>query len=121
MTYDDCLNKISKSKKDDLKYATLVSIVPFFPLAVKLMTRKNNGKKPFSEGFKFDEKVKQIRDIENTVKAVLNSNENETTLSLKLKLFVEILSQTKDEITNVGLKNDFIYMINEVESVIKII
>lgn len=121
MTYDEYLNEISKFKKDDLKYATLVSILPFFPLAVKLMTRKNNGKKPFSEEFDFVWKVEQIRDIENTAKVVLNSNKYEPNLSLKLKLFVEILTQAKDKIKNVGLKNDFIYMINEVESVIKII
>lgn len=120
MTYDDYLNVISKSKKDDLKYATLVSILPFFPLSIKLMTRKNNGKKPFSKEFDFDKKIEQIREVENTVKTTLNTNERETTLSLKLKLFIQILTEAKNEIKNTGLKNDFVYMIKEVESIIKI-
>ncbi len=121
MTYDDYLNEISKTKKDDLKYAALVSILPFFPLAFKLMTRKNNGKKPFSKEFDFDKKIEQIREVENTVKTILNTNEKETTLILELKSFVQILTEAKNEIKNTGLKNDFVYMINEVEIIIKVI
>ena len=121
MTYDDYLKEISKSKQGDLKYMALVSILPFFPLSIKLMTRKNNGKKPFSNEFNFKYKIDQIKECDSLIKKNLDEEKIEPTLDINLKSFNEILFSAKNEMKNIGLKNDLTYMINEVETVINIL
>lgn len=120
MGYDEYLNSIEK-KDGDLVYASLVSLLPFFPLSMKLLERKNRGKKPFSDGFDYKNKVLQIKDTEEKLKRELDSFSGiSEEMKRSLTQFTEILNQAKEEIKNQGLKNDFIYMMDEIENVLSL-
>lgn len=118
MNYDEYLNHLSKKENADLCYASLVSLLPFFPLSLKLLERKNRGKKPFSIGFCYDEKKKTILDMEKYLMDALDKEDfSKEELKKKLAGFSSILSEAKEEIKNQGLKNDFDYMIKEIRNV----
>lgn len=118
MNYDEYLNHLSKKENADLCYASLVSLFPFFPLSLKLLERKNRGKKPFSIEFCYDEKKKIILDTEKYLMDALDKEDfSKEELKKKLAGFSSILSEAKEETKNQGLKNDFDYMIKEIRNV----
>lgn len=118
MTYDEYLKHIDTMDHDSLSYASFVSLLPLFPLSLKLLERKNRGKKPFS--FDFNEKKERIGSIESDFRRNLENKEiDKESMDLLLSEFVLILTMAKDEIRNAGLRNDFVYMIDEVNQVMK--
>lgn len=121
MTYDQYLDNIPKIKNNNIIYSSLVSLLPLFPLSIKLMTRKNRGKKPYSLEFKYEEKVEQIKEINSLVRESLDNQKYKTTLIDSLKLFIQILAEAKNEIKNIGLQNDFVYMINETKIIVDLL
>lgn len=118
MNYDEYLNHLSKKENADLCYASLVSLLPFFPLSLKLMERKNRGKKPFSAEFCYEEKRKRILESEKRLKDSLEKDMiSKNEIKEELLCFSSILSEAKEEIKNQGLRNDFDYMVSELKSV----
>lgn len=118
MTYDEYLKHIDTMNQDSLCYASFVSLLPLFPLSMKLMERKNRGKKPFS--FDFEEKKERIGSIESDFRRNLENKEiDRKSMDSLLSKFVLILAMARDEIKNAGLRNDFVYMIDEVNRVMK--
>ena len=120
MNYDEYLNHLSKKENADLCYASLVSLLPFFPLSLKLM-EKNRGKKPFSAEFCYEEKRKRILESEKRLKDSLEKDMiSKNEIKEELLCFSSILSEAKEEIKNQGLRNDFDYMIEETRNVTKL-
>ena len=114
MDYDVYLEHIEQSKDIDIVYAGLVSLLPFFPLSLKLLERKNRGKKPFYDSFCYETKTKEIKEIQDSFLHVLEKKDvSMEGICEKLNGFVSILSEAESEIRNESLRKDFEYMIKE--------
>ena len=121
MDYDNYLDRIGKSQDIDMVYAGLVSLLPFFPLSLKLLERKNRGKKPFSSAFGYEGKRKEIEKTKELLEKTLDKKDScPDGICERLDGFVSILAEAKEEIRNEGLKKDFDYMISEVKTVVSL-
>lgn len=86
----------------------------FFPLPEiqmlkKLMNRKQKGKKPYSEEFCFDEKMKFILQFEEEILSQIRSKERKYNAQGLRRLSL-IALQAKEETKMESLKKDFDYL-----------
>ncbi len=86
----------------------------FFPLPEiqmlkKLMNRKQNGKKPYSDEFCFDEKMKFILQFEEEILSQIRSKKRKDNTQ-GLKRLSLIALQAKEETKLESLKKDYDYL-----------
>lgn len=111
------LEKINYSSlnKKELYYA---SLLPLLNMSHKLLTRKNNGKKPFSHDFHFDLKIHLIEETYDQIVSLIKDKKEEVNLSLLKEISLDLISATS-EIKIESLVNDFKYLSSQIEATIK--
>lgn len=92
-----------KSKEESLVH----SLLPLLAMLIKLMKRKNNGKKPFPNDFDFVMKISKLEQLE--IKLLDTSILDSSTLSL-CKEASKISTSCIDYIQTTSLKKDYEYL-----------
>jgi hypothetical protein len=111
------MNEIEKQyknlngKKDSDKKAVLLSALPDIAILKKLLNRKQNGKKKFSDAFSFDETMSSITSFESSIKKQLSQDDiNYQDDTISFRKLSDIALKAKDEVKMESLKGDFEYL-----------
>ena len=90
------------------KYSYCLSLLPYYYLLSKLLKRKEQGKKPFSEKFYYEKKINLLEEtIQSTEKELEQDNINFSFIAFSLKYIIEIAQEAEEEIKNKSFKQDF--------------
>ena len=101
--------------RKELYYA---SLLPLLNMSHKLLTRKNNGKKPFSHDFHFDLKIHLIEQSHEQIVSFIKDKKGEVNLSLLKEISLDLIAATS-EIKIESLVNDFNYLSKQIDEIIK--
>ena len=113
------MNQAINYKELNKKELYFASILPLLNMSYKLLTRKNNGKKPFSNKFQFEFKIKLIEKSYHQILSFIN-DKKEVDLSILKEISSSLLLATK-EIKIESLINDFNYLSNQIKETINVI
>lgn len=113
------MNQAINYKELNKKELYFVSILPLLNMSYKLLTRKNNGKKPFSNEFQFEFKIKLIENSYHQIISFIN-DKKEVDLFILKEISSSLLLATK-EIKIESLINDFNYLSNQIKETINVI
>lgn len=109
-TLDNLFVSYKKSHYSDNVLA-LITVLPCFNMAMKLMNRKQNGKKPFSKAFKFEERIAKMNQAYLVFETAITKKESDTKEVKEALLNVKnIILKASKEIKMESLKNDYIYL-----------
>ena len=90
------------------KYSYCLSLLPYYYLLSKLLKRKEQGKKPFSEKFNYEKKINLLDEtIQSTENELEQDNINFSFIAFSLKYIIEIAQEAEEEIKNKSFKQDF--------------
>lgn len=86
-------------------------ILPILAMLYKLLNRKQNGKKPFSEGFLFSEKVNSLQNCEESLKRQRQEKRVDQEKNRKDFFFLSsVAKMAKEEVKMESLKKDYQYL-----------
>ena len=89
----------------------LITVLPCFNMAMKLMNRKQSGKKPFSKTFKFEERMVKMNQAYQVFENAITKKEGNTKEVKDALLSVrDTITKASKEIKMESLKNDYIYL-----------
>lgn len=113
MTYEKRIKACASSQ--DERLMAILAILPSLRMLDKLLTRKNNGKKPFSAEFDYEGRIKQVHDVEKLLVKAMEEGIKEEDVSELKKVAETSLLATK-EIKMESLKNDFYWICDNISS-----
>ncbi len=107
---DDLFTQLKKAKYSD-EIMALVMVIPCYNMAMKLMLRKANGKKPFSAEFDFESKKQAMESAYQDVEEAIMKRQGCTQKSRDALLLIsQTITDASQEIKNESLKKDYVYL-----------
>ena len=99
----------------------LLSCLPALAMLEKLMTRKERGKKPYSEGFCFEERLKALKEAQQRLLSALEEgNADERLVIACLEPLAQTTEMACQEVRMASLKEDFVWIGKTIRNTMKI-
>lgn len=109
MKHEEYIGKIKKVPlKERDAYAYVLSTLPAIEMLIKLVERKQNGKKPFSDAFQYENSRKAIDEGKKEIYAFLDGEKNE--VKSALENLSNISLKAREEIKMESLRNDYLWI-----------
>ena len=109
MKHEEYIGKIKKVPlKERDAYAYVLSTLPAIEMLIKLVERKQNGKKPFSDAFQYENSRKDIDEGKKEIYAFLDGEKNE--VKSALEKLSDISLKAREEIKMESLRNDYLWI-----------
>ncbi|MCR4699258.1 MAG: hypothetical protein K5762_07835 [Bacilli bacterium] len=109
-SFDICFNNMRKAEFED-EHMALLAVFPCIQMLLKLMNRKQSGKKPFSESLHYDEKKDMILKDQTLLENELKKNRVDREACIfALRNIKEIALTAEKEIKLASLKGDYCYL-----------
>lgn len=108
--FDLHFKNMCKSDRED-EHMALLAVLPCIQMLLKLMNRKQSGKKPFSEELHYDEKKEMILQDQELFETELQKEIIDKEVCIKaLHNLQEIALAVEKEIKLASLKGDYCYL-----------
>ena len=108
---------IKKNPNSNISF--YLSLLPIFNMAIKLINRKNSGKKPFSKEFNSNKVIGLIEQATKKINSCVK-NEKCNIEQILLKEISDKLVLATREIKSYSLAKDFVYLSKQINDVISI-
>ena len=105
------MKKVPSSKQDE--YAYLLSTLPAIEMLIKLVERKQNGKKKFSDEFNYDKSRERIEEAKKEICSYLDGLDVD--VKTALRDISSIARKGREEIKMESLRNDYLWIADTME------
>lgn len=115
---NDIYLELSRNAVDD-RERLLLSTLPALAMLSKLMTRKENGKRPYSEAFAFPRRIEEVHAARDRIlQSLVRKDWNQEEVRTILEPIEETCLLAEKEVRMVSLKEDFQWILKTLENAI---